>query len=291
MPQQPLVVLITGCSSGFGLLTAARLAAGGHHVHATIRDIKRRAVLDQEMSLRGGRQNLTVHQMDVRDPAAIKAVVTDIVARDGAIDVLINNAGFGMGGFFEDLSDEDWRAQFDTNFFGVLNVTREVIPVMRPRRRGRIINVSSIAAFSGTPSLSAYASSKWALEGFSECLYMELRPFNIDVILVEPGSYRTRIFTENARYARNFNNSQSPYFPMSQKIRKFIDAHARSSGRDPEDVAVVIERLATSAAPRFRNIIGIPAKLRCWIARHIPFKWYAAIITTALAHMKEHKDA
>jgi NAD(P)-dependent dehydrogenase (short-subunit alcohol dehydrogenase family) len=201
---------------------------------------------------------------------------------EGRIDVLINNAGFGIGGFFEDLSDDDWRAQFDTNFFGVLNVTREVLPVMRAQGKGRIINISSVSAFSGSPSLGAYASSKWALEGFSESLYMELLPFNISVVLVEPGSYRTRIFTDNARFARDFHNEKSPYFKMSCRLNEFVSAHVRASHRDPDEVAGIIASLAVARSPRFRNIIGIPSKLRCWFARHIPFEFYAAIITRLL---------
>jgi len=282
MPDQPLVILITGCSSGFGLLTAVRLAAAGHRVHAAVRDLNKRGPLDAETRHRGGEKNLSVHPMDVSDPASVKKAVLEVVNREGVIDVLINNAGFGIGGFFEDLSDEDWRRQYDTNFFGVLNVTREVLPVMRPRRSGRIINISSVSAFSGSPAFGPYASSKWALEGFSESLYMELKPFNIDVILVEPGSYRTRIFTDNARYARDFNNENSPYFAMSRRLKEFVDGHVRQSTRDPEEVAKVIARLVTDPKPRFRNIIGIQAKLRCWFVRHVPFEFYADLVTRIL---------
>ena len=244
--------------------------------------LNKRDSLDVEVRHRRAERNLCVHQMDVTDAVSIKKAVIDVVNRDGVIDVLINNAGFGMGGFFEDLSDEDWRKQYETNFFGVLNVTREVLRVMRPRRSGRIINMSSVSAFSGSPSLGAYASSKWALEGFSESLYMELKPFNIGVVLVEPGSYRTKIFTDNARYARDFNNEQSPYFAMSRRLKEFVDQHVRASDRDPEDVAKVIEGLVTARNPRFRNIIGIPSKLRCWWVRHVPFEFYANLITRIL---------
>jgi NAD(P)-dependent dehydrogenase (short-subunit alcohol dehydrogenase family) len=287
MSDQPLVILITGCSSGFGLLTAARLAAGGHRVHATMRDLNKRGLLDMELRERGGTGCCFVHQMDVTDPASVKRAVLEVVNQEGVIDVLINNAGFGMGGFFEDLSNEDWRKQYDTNFFGVLNVTREVLPVMRPRRCGRIINISSVAAFAGSPSLSSYASSKSALESFSESLYMELKPFNVNVLLVEPGSYRTRIFTDNARYARDFNNENSPYFTMSRRVKSFVDAHVRSSHRDPEEVAKVIAGLVTARHPRFRNIVGIQSKLRCWLVRHLPFEFYAHAVTHFL--LKENK--
>lgn len=290
MSDQPLVILITGCSSGFGLLTAARLAASGHHVCATMRDLSKREELDAEVSRRTAARSLHVYQMDVTDPASVKNAVLDVIRQHGTIDVLINNAGFGMGGFFEDLSDEDWRRQYDTNFFGVLNVTREVLPFMRRRGHGRIINVSSVSAFSGSPSLGAYASSKWALEGFSESLYMELKPFHVDVVLVEPGSYKTRIFTDNARYAQGFNDPQSPYFLMSRRLKDFVERHVRASCRDPEDVARVMAHLATARRVRFRNIIGIPSKLRCWLVRHVPFEFYANIVTRLLFGGKAAHD-
>ncbi len=272
---RPRVILITGCSSGFGLLTAARLSAAGHHVHACLRDLKKRGPLEAETVARKGMANLFIHQMDVADIASVKAAVAEIVAHEGFMDVLINNAGFGIGGFFEDLSDADWRQQFDTNFFGVLNVTRAVLPLMRQRRCGRIINISSMAAFSGSPAFSAYVSSKWALEGFSECLYMELKPFGIDVVLVEPGSYRTGIFDQNARYAQYFFDQKSPYYPMSQRLKAFIEKYIRRSLRSPEEVAVVLEKLSTSPHVSFRHVIGLVSRLRCWTVRHMPFKFYA----------------
>ncbi len=287
MLKPSLVVLITGCSSGFGLLTAARLAGAGHRVHATVRDRKKGEFLEAEVSQRGAIKNLHVHQMDVTDVSAVKDTVTEIVAREGVIDVLVNNAGYGIGGFFEDLSDEDMRRQFDANFFGVLNVTREVLPVMRPRRCGRIINISSVAAFSGSPTFSAYASSKWALEGFSECLYMELKPFNIDVALVEPGAYRTKIFGDNARYAKGFNDPHSPYYEMSRSLKNFVDEHLRRNRRDPEDVAAFIQAMVEAPRLRFRNIIGFHSKSRCWVLRHIPFEFYAWIVIKFLFPRKD----
>ncbi len=286
MAKRSLVVLITGCSSGFGLLTAARLAVAGHRVHATVRDCKKAEFLEAEVSRRGAIKNLRIHHLDVTDALLVKSVVTEVTAEEGVIDVLINNAGYGIGGFFEDLTDTEIRQQFDTNFFGVLNMTRAVLPVMRPRRSGRIINVSSVSAFSGSPTFSAYASSKWALEGFSECLYMELKPFNVDVVLVEPGSYRTKIFTDNARYAQTFNDAQSPYYETGQLIKKFVGQHVRASRRDPEDVAAYVQYLVETPRPRFRNIIGLQSKLRCWAVRHLPFEFYAWIVSKLLSPRK-----
>ncbi|MEI8011758.1 MAG: SDR family NAD(P)-dependent oxidoreductase [Candidatus Omnitrophota bacterium] len=278
-----LVIIITGCSSGFGLLASARLSAAGHRVHACVRDLKKCEALHAETASRGGSSKLSIHVMNVADPVSIKAAVAEVISCEGVIDVLINNAGFGIGGFFEDLSDEDWRQQFDTNFFGVLNVTREVLPFMRRHRSGRIINISSLSAFSGMPAFSAYVSSKWALEGFSESLNMELKPFGIDVLLVEPGSYRTKIFSDNARYAKNFNNQNSPYYAMSVGLQSFVNKYLRRSHRSPEEVAIVLEALATKKHVRFRNIIGVVSRLRYWVVRHIPFEFYAWIVNRILS--------
>jgi NAD(P)-dependent dehydrogenase (short-subunit alcohol dehydrogenase family) len=276
------VILITGCSSGFGLHTAARLAAHGHKVYAGVRDFAKKEFLEMETEKRGGTRNLTVVSLDVTKPETIKAAVLNVVSVEGIIDVLINNAGFGIGGFFEDLSEADWRAQFDVNFFGVLNVTREVLPVMRPRRSGLIVNLSSMAAFGGTPALSAYCSSKFALEGFSECLFLEMQPHGIDVVLVEPGSYRTKIFEDNARYAARFFDANSPYYDGSQRLKKLVDTHIRTNRRDPEEVAVVIERIINSRAPGFRNTIGFLSCLRFWFLRSMPFKFYAWLVDLVL---------
>ncbi|NTV29318.1 MAG: SDR family oxidoreductase [Candidatus Omnitrophica bacterium] len=285
----PKVILITGSSSGFGYLTAIRLAEAGHIVYATMRDPAKGEALLEEADRRGCAKRLHVWQLDVTKPETIKAAVRSIVAADGVIDVLVNNAGFGIGGFFEDLSPEDFQQQFDVNFFGVLNVTREVLPVMRPRRKGKIINVSSMAAYAGTPCFSAYCSSKWALEGFSECLYMELQPFGIDVALVEPGSYRTKIFEENARVARRFDNHESPYYGLSQRFRKDVLRHIRHNDRDPDEVARVIERIIVQSGPAFRHVVGWRQKFRafCLRVRLCPFKLYAELVNMALTSPSE----
>lgn len=281
------IVLITGCSSGFGMLAAARLASAGCRVYATMRDLLKRSTLDAEVLRRGCAANIRVRRLDVTDPVSVKCLVDEVMAVDGRIDVLVNNAGFGIGGFFEDLSEEDWRRQFDTNFFGALNVTREVIPRMRSGRSGRIINVSSMAAYRGSPAFSAYVSSKWALEGFSECLHMELKQFNIDVLLLEPGTYRTSIFEGNARYAKYFFDTQSPYYALSARLKDVIAAHVGKNTRDPEEVARKIEALVFAKGPGLRHIPALLDKLRAWAVRRIPFDLYAWIIQQLLFHQKK----
>ena len=214
------VILITGCSSGFGLLTAVRLAAQGHFVWATMRDLGKKQLLENELTKRSAQA--FIRELDVTKPSSIKNVIEEIQKIHFHIDVVVNNAGYGIAGFFEDLSEEEIRSQMETNFFGVQNTCREVIPLMRQRRQGKIINISSIAGRVASPCLGAYNASKWALEGFSESLYYEMALFGISVTLVEPGYYPTSIFTKNAHYAKNLDNAQSPYFSISQKLKNIV---------------------------------------------------------------------
>ncbi|MBI3617260.1 MAG: SDR family oxidoreductase [Candidatus Omnitrophica bacterium] len=275
-PSNPQVVLITGCSSGFGLLTAARLAAKGCTVVATMRDLKKEGNLISEVNRRGG--TVEVLQMDVTDKQSVMRAVERIRMGHGRIDVLVNNAGYGIGGFFEDLTDEEIRAQMETNFFGVQNVTRAVIPLMRQCRRGKIINVSSVAGFSASPSFSAYNASKWALEAFSEGLRYELQFFGIDVLLIEPGTYKTKIFYENAQYARHFDNPDSPYFIWSQHLRRKVMAYVNDCHKDPEEIGIMVEKLIRAKNPPFRNIPDIESQVLYWLRRILPFRVYSAMI-------------
>ena len=174
------IILITGCSSGFGLLTAARLSVKGHRVFATMRSLNKKQELLDEVKARDGK--VQILELDVTKEATIQAAVQRIEQEFGRIDVLVNNAGFGIGGFFEDLSEDDIRIQMETNFFGVQNVTRHVIPFMRRQKSGIIINISSIAGLYALPAFGAYNASKWSLEGFSESLRHELRFFGIQVL-------------------------------------------------------------------------------------------------------------
>lgn len=298
------VVLITGTSSGFGMLTAARMAASGHHVFATMRDLNKKDALLAEVKKRGGEVQLL--ELDVTKPDSIKLAVDKIVKECGTIDVLVNNAGYGIGGFFEDLTEEEIRRQFEVNFFGVQNVTRAVIPVMRehqrktvldgfsnslPRERigirgkdnrAKIINISSVAGFNASPCFSAYNASKWALEAFSESLHYEMKFFGIEVLLIEPGTYPTKIFYDNARYAKNFNNPESPYYRISQflaqKVRNYVD----SCRKDPESVARLVEKLINAKNPAFRNFPDKEARTLYYLRKVLPFRVYSWMVRRML---------
>jgi len=262
------VILITGCSSGFGLLTAARLAAHGHIVWATMRDLSRKQSLENELAKRNAQA--IIRELDVTKLSTIKNVVEEIQEKHQRIDVLINNAGYGIAGFFEDLSEEEIRAQMETNFFGVQNVCRQVIPLMRRYSKGKIINISSIAGQVAIPCFGAYNASKWALEAFSESLYFELGLFGISVCLVEPGNYPTDIFTRNAHYAKDFDNPQSPYFSFSQKLKNITQQNIRKLNRDPQEVARLIEKIVNKSHPRLRYVSDLSSWLRVMAQKILP---------------------
>ena len=274
------VVVITGCSSGFGLLTAARLSSRGYSVFATMRNLNKKQALLDEVKKRGGKVELL--QLDVTDVSSIKRAIDDIKKRANRIDVLINNAGYGVGGFFEDLTDEQIRAQLEVNFFGAQNVTREVIPLMRTQGSGKIINLSSIAGLYALPNFGAYNASKWALEGFSESLYYELKPFGIHVALIEPGTYNTTIFRENKRYAKNFDNPQSPYFILSRFLNKKVNDYVSKIRRDPEDIARLIENIINTENPALRNFPDLQSKTIYALRRLLPFRIYSGILQRGL---------
>ena len=287
LPKTSQVILITGTSSGFGLLTAVRLVWLGHIVYATMRDTSKQQLLLEEAAKRGAAR-IQVRELDVTKPSTIKKVVDEIKEKHNHIDVLVNNAGFGLGGFFEDLTQEEIRHQMEVNFFGVQNVCREVIPLMRERRQGQIINISSIAGQSGTPALGAYNASKWALEGFSESLYHELALFGVQVVLVEPGSYPTNIFSGNARYSEGFDNSQSPYFQMSQKLRAFVKKEMAKNKKDPKDIACLIERIINTKNPKLRYVSDFSSWLRIIVGKILPPSIYNYIFRKVIYGDSKH---
>lgn len=276
------VVLITGTSSGIGLLAAARLAAAGHDVYASMRNLAGSHDLAAELERRKTAAHLV--QLDVTDVDSIARVVALIEKEAGRLDVLINNAGYGLGGFFEDLSAAEIQAQFDTNFFGLQAVTRAALPLMRQSAAGgswgRIVNISSLQGRIAVPGLGAYTASKFALEGFSEGLYYELQPFHIHVVLIEPGSFRTKIFAENARVASRAENPHSPYAEHARWLRAWIDKLLESPELlgDAEDVARVIEIVLQKARPDLRYVVGRRARQMLRLRKLLPGRLFHRMV-------------
>lgn len=188
------IALITGTSSGFGLLTALTLARRGYKVIATMRDLNRKDELVEQAEQAGVLERIHLMTLDVTDESSVASAIHAVTELFGRIDVLVNNAGFAVGGYVEEVSMEAWRRQMETNFFGLIAVTKGVLPIMRMQRAGLIINVSSVSGLTGFPGYAPYAASKFAVEGFSESLRQEMLSFGVRVVLVEPGSFRTPIW-------------------------------------------------------------------------------------------------
>jgi short-subunit dehydrogenase len=279
------IILITGCSSGFGMLAAARLAAGGHTVYATMRNLKKQDTLKLELKERDTKCQIL--PLDVTDDNSISKVINTIEKQDSRLDVLINNAGYGIGGFFEDLSENEIRSQFETNFFGVQKVTRFALPLMRATssKSGKdfstkIINISSAQGRSTLPGLGAYGASKFALEGFSESLFFELHPFGIEVVILEPGTYSTKAIDENSHEADAGLKPDSPYAKYTKRLK---DLHSnilitKKGVGEPEDVAIMIEDIINRKRNKLRYLAGTQAKMRVWMRSILPFRWFSKII-------------
>src|SRR5450631_2967513 len=201
-------VLITGTSTGFGLVTTVELAKRGWRVFATMRNLEKRGLLDQALKAADADGNVDLGELDVTSSASINAAVERTLAKTGGrLDSVVHNAGVAAGGAFEDLPDSELRRVMETNFFGVLELTRALLPTFRAQRSGRIVVVSSESAFAGQPANSIYCASKWAVEGWAESIAFEVSPYGIDVALIEPGPYVTEIWDSSPRISPD----ASPY--------------------------------------------------------------------------------
>ena len=240
---------ITGAGRGLGADIAKAALRAGDRVVAAGRS---RAALSDRLGPNGER--LLAVELDVNNEAQAQAAVDAAVARFGTIDVLVNNAGYGHLGLFEETTVQDVHAQFGTNLFGVFSVTRTVLPVMRAARKGRIFNVSSLAGMRGVAFGSLYCASKFALEGFSESLAQEVAPFGIQVTIVEPGPFRTEFLSaESIRYGAH---AIADYDEQRTALRaSFEQRNGRPPG-DPEKLAEAVVRLASEAQPPMRFVAG-----------------------------------
>jgi NAD(P)-dependent dehydrogenase (short-subunit alcohol dehydrogenase family) len=214
------IAVVTGSSSGIGFETALLLARSGFHTYATMRNLEKSKKITEIANTE--KLPLQVVQLDVNDDISVKNAIDKIVAAENKrIDVLVNNAGYGLFGPLADTSIEEIKAQFETNFFGVIRVTQQVLPFMRKQNSGgTIVNVSSVGERIGVPVLSVYQSTKFALEGLSESMSYELEPFGIRVVIIEPGFIRTNIINSSTS-AEKALDPKSPYFPLMQKVKNY----------------------------------------------------------------------
>lgn len=228
----PQVVLVTGGSSGLGQAMCSRLAAAGHTVIGTGRDPKEQP------------HGYTLVAMDITDEASVGRAVQEVLARHGRIDVLINNAGLGIQGPAEDITPELGQRLFDANFFGLHRVCRAVLPGMRAQGKGLIINVSSIAANFGLPYRAFYSASKAAVDRYSEALSIELKPFGVKVVVVQPGEFNTRIATGRLR-----PEHISPAYTKGYDRAMEVLGGSLHYSRDPDELAVVVARIINDPTP------------------------------------------
>lgn len=276
---RPRAIVITGCSSGFGQLTAARLSRHKNTlVFATMRDPSQGRELLPHLPADQG--SLRIVGLDVSNPESIRQAVEAITAESRQIDVLINNAGIATVGFFETLSDAEIRDLFEVNFFGLQAVTRSFLPFFE--ENGLIINISSLSGLVGLPMFSAYAASKFALEGYSESLRLELGVLGIKVVLVEPGCFETPMFGDKARFAAAMDLPQQRSWPLAQHILQLFQGTLSRFRGDPERVAELIERIITKPRPRFRYMIGNDARLLSLARQFLPFSLYERLLRRLL---------
>ena len=252
------VVLITGCSSGFGKLAALEFARKGDHVFASMRDTSKAAELEQAKQAEN--LKLDIVQLDVTDETSVQNAISEVIARAGRIDVVVNNAGIAHHGPIEETDDAEFREIFDTNFFGAMNVIRAAAPKLRQQGSGTIVNVSSLAGRVAPPFDGVYAASKFALEAASDALYFELHPFGVRVCLVEPGGFETNI-GNTQRVSRRFTEG-SAYLELDKRFAEALTKLPAAGARgEAQEVAVMIYNAVYDKEPKLRYLVGQDAEL------------------------------
>jgi NAD(P)-dependent dehydrogenase (short-subunit alcohol dehydrogenase family) len=254
--QVEKVALVTGSSSGIGFETALLLSKSGFHTYASMRNLEKSKNITEIVNTEN--LPLRVIQLDVNDDISVKNAINKIIAENGRIDVIINNAGYGLFSPIEDITLDQVKEQFETNFFGVVRLVKEVLPVMRKQRNGIIVNVSSGAGRVAIPVSSAYVATKFALEGLSESMRYELKEFGINIIIIEPGVIMTN-FVENMKTAGTRSRSESPYADLIGRTLKGFGGLMDNSS-PPKLVAEAILNAITSKEPEIRYVVGDDAK-------------------------------
>lgn len=259
------VILITGISSGFGKATASQLIKCGHTVYGTVRKS-----FDENPAV-------NVLFMDLLNPGSIAAGVKEILEKEGRIDVLLNNAGMHSGGPLETLPEDYIRKQFETNFFGLVELTRQVLPAMRKQGSGTVINVGSIGGLMGLPFQGYYSASKFAVEGFSEALRMEVKQFGIQVVVINPGDFHTNNTANRRSFLADAEDSDA-YATQFGKALSVIEKD-ENNGWNPEILARKMVKIVNNKNPRQRYIIAsFEQKLAVFIKKILPGKIFTKIL-------------
>ena len=245
------VAIVTGTSSGIGFETVLTLAKEGYFTYATMRDTTKSGKIKEIAQ----KENLKINvlELDVDDENSVKAAIAHILDQKQRIDILVNNAGWGLWGCVEDVSVDEFKEQFETNFFSIIRLIQEVAPTMRKQGSGTIVNVSSVVGRIGFPASPAYISSKFALEGLSESLRFELAPFGVDVIIIEPGVIKTN-FMKNMKMAKK-SELDTVYKDITTKVVSGVKMMAEM-GTSPKEVANTIVTAIKDRNPLPRYIVG-----------------------------------
>ncbi|MEI9918097.1 MAG: SDR family oxidoreductase [Bacteroidota bacterium] len=264
-------ILITGSSTGIGKTIAAYFQAMGWNVAATMRDPGKETELTEL-------ENIKCIRLDVTDEASIQSAIEETITTFGGIDVIVNNAGYGTLGPFEAASKEQIQRQFDTNVFGLMNVTRAILPYFRSKRSGTIINIASVGGRMTWPLYTLYHGTKWAVEGFSESLQYELRPFNIRIKIIEPGSIKTDFWGRSQEVV--FKRGLDVY---EEYVNIVVPNLQKSGANAPEAdvVASAVYKAATDNSWRLRYSIA-GAKWTLFLRRIIPTRWFNAAVRRAV---------
>lgn len=280
MENKP-VALITGCSTGIGFETALLLARKGWRVFATLRDVKKSGPLRKASA----GLPLEILPLDVDRPASVRRAVAAVVRKAGRIDALVNNAGWGAFGALEEFSDAEIEAQYETNVFGLLRVTREVLPLLRSQGSGRIVHIGSLAGQMTFAGIGLYCSTKYAVEAVTESLRLEVRPFNIQVAVVEPGSIKTP-FKANRRKAGAFVKGRSAYQKTLQAILAFGN-HPSILAPGPAKVARTVARALESRRMAVRYRVGLDSVLFPVIRWFMPDSLYDFVLRRMYARFQK----
>jgi len=245
------IALVTGSSSGIGFETSLGLARNGFYTFASMRDVSK----GNKIKELAKKENLPIEiiELDVDKEDSIKNAIKSVVEKKQRIDVLVNNAGWGLWGSVEDVSIDEFKEQFETNFFSIIRMIHEVAPIMREQKSGHIINISSIAGRIGFPISPAYISSKFALEGLSESLRFELMPFGVNVIIIEPGMIKTNFF-EPMKLGKKAEKTDA-YKNITEKVLSGVKMMAQMA-TDPKEVSNTIIQAIKEEKPLPRYIVG-----------------------------------
>jgi short-subunit dehydrogenase len=274
--QDQKVAVVTGSSTGIGFETSITLARNGFHTYATMRKLEGEKTKPLTEVAKSENLQLQAIELDVDNDKSVADAINTIVEERKRIDVLINNAGYGLGGALEDSSMDEIKAQFETNFFGAVRATKAVLPVMRRQGEGKIVNITSMGGRIAIPLSSSYHGSKFALEGLSESIQYELEPVGIKVILIEPGAVGSN-FWKNIKIAKSSSDSNSSYSQFGNRILKAYKEMEQNT-ISPSVVANTILDAVTSNNPQLRYVVGEDAAKTLEARKNMPDREFGDLI-------------